>query len=126
MTVVKIFDPAMCCSTGVCGPSVDPELARFAGDLEWLAARGVVVERYNLTQQPEAFVAHPTVAEALEAGGEASLPVILVDGRKVSEGVYPTREHLGTWARLGAPGASPLRVLSTPGGSCGCGPAGCC
>jgi hypothetical protein len=35
-TTLCVFDPAMCCSTGVCGPSVDPELARFAADLDWL------------------------------------------------------------------------------------------
>jgi hypothetical protein len=30
---IRVFDPAMCCSTGVCGPSIDPELTRFAGDV---------------------------------------------------------------------------------------------
>ncbi len=28
MSVIEIFDPAMCCSTGVCGPSIDTELMR--------------------------------------------------------------------------------------------------
>ena len=45
MASVEVFDPAMCCSTGVCGPSVDPALARFAADLEWLAGQGVAVAR---------------------------------------------------------------------------------
>ena len=48
MIKVQVFDPAMCCSTGVCGPSVDPVLPRFAADLEWLKSKGVQVERYNL------------------------------------------------------------------------------
>lgn len=48
MTSVKVFDPAMCCSTGVCGPTVDPEFARFAADPDWLAGQGVAVERFNL------------------------------------------------------------------------------
>ena len=30
MTHLQVFDPPMCCSTGVCGPQVDPELPRFA------------------------------------------------------------------------------------------------
>ena len=30
MKKIEIFDPAMCCSTGVCGPGVDPELLRMA------------------------------------------------------------------------------------------------
>jgi len=28
MKTIEIFDPAMCCSSGVCGPSVDPKLVR--------------------------------------------------------------------------------------------------
>jgi len=48
---IEVFDPAMCCSTGVCGPSVPPALARFAGDLEWLARHGVDVTRYNLASR---------------------------------------------------------------------------
>ena len=54
MTAVRVFDPAMCCSTGICGPSVDPELVRFAADLDWLKSQGVSVERFNLSQQPAA------------------------------------------------------------------------
>jgi AhpD family alkylhydroperoxidase len=98
MTSVKVFDPAMCCSTGVCGPSVDPDLVRFAGDLDWLAGQGAAVERFNLSQQPDAFVAYPVVTRALQERGEAALPLILVDERKVSEGTYPSRDRLAQWA----------------------------
>ena len=56
MMDVRVFDPAMCCSTGVCGPSVDPQLARFSADLDWLKSQGVAVSRFNLAQQPGAFV----------------------------------------------------------------------
>src|SRR5690606_31175046 len=55
MTAVRVFDPAMCCSTGICGPSVDAELVRFAADLDWLKTQGISVERFNLSQQPAAF-----------------------------------------------------------------------
>ncbi|MEX2621006.1 MAG: arsenic metallochaperone ArsD family protein, partial [Egibacteraceae bacterium] len=55
MVTVEVFDPAMCCSTGVCGPSVDPALARFASDLDWLGEQGAQVRRYNLGQEPGAF-----------------------------------------------------------------------
>jgi hypothetical protein len=44
MIVLEVFDPAMCCSTGVCGVEVDPRLPRFAADLEWLTSLGGVVE----------------------------------------------------------------------------------
>lgn len=63
MLPLRVFDPAMCCSTGVCGPSVDPRLVAFAADLDWLKRHGVSVERYNLAQAPGAFVADAAVKE---------------------------------------------------------------
>lgn len=33
---IEIFDPALCCSTGVCGPSVDPALIQVANAIEQL------------------------------------------------------------------------------------------
>ena len=74
---LEVFDPAMCCSTGVCGPSVPPALARFAGDLEWLAGKGVEVRRYNLTHEPQAFVASDAAARGARRarrGGAAADP----------------------------------------------------
>ena len=97
---LQIFDPAMCCSTGVCGPAVDPRLPRFSADLEWLAGKGVSVERFNLAQQPEAFAANGQVKQALEAEGTDCLPLVLVNGVIVSKGAYPEREQLARWARL--------------------------
>lgn len=106
MTSVKVFDPAMCCSTGVCGPAVDPDLARFAADLAWLSGEGVAVERFNLAQQPDVFVAHDVVTTALKDRGEDALPMILVNGAVVSEGAYPDRARLAQWAAVTA--ASPF------------------
>jgi hypothetical protein len=95
---VEVFDPAMCCSTGVCGPSVDPALARFAADLHWLANQRVAVERYNLAQQPQAFAASTVVKSALREHGNECLPLILLDGSIISKGCYPTREELARLA----------------------------
>jgi hypothetical protein len=105
---IRVFDPAMCCSSGVCGPSIDPQLARFAADLDALKASGVTVERFNLAQQPGAFVEHAVVKQALEALGEAALPVVLVDGAIKSTGTYPSREALAAWAGVApAPAKAP-------------------
>jgi len=103
VTMVQVFDPAMCCSTGVCGPSVDPQLMRFAADLDWLKSRGVSVERFNLAQQPGAFAEHAAAKDALEVTGETALPLIQVDGEVKSSGVYPSREDLAVWTGLEAP-----------------------
>lgn len=94
MRHVQVFDPPMCCSTGVCGPNVDPVLVRFSSDLHWLANQEVAVERYNLAQQPQAFAASEVVKTALRQRGNECLPLILLDGAVVSEGCYPTREEL--------------------------------
>jgi len=71
---LQVFDPPMCCSTGVCGPSVDPKLVRFTADLDWLRRQGVEVERYNLSQQPAAFVGNQVVRDALTKDGNDCLP----------------------------------------------------
>ncbi len=98
MKKVEVFDPPMCCSTGVCGPKVDPVLVRFAADLHWLANQKVAVERYNLAQQPQAFAASAIVNSALKEHGNGCLPLILLDGSIVSQGSYPTREDLARLA----------------------------
>jgi hypothetical protein len=98
MTKIQVFDPPMCCSTGVCGPNVDPVLARFSADLHWLANQKVVVERYNLAQQPQAFVASEAVKTALREDGNQCLPLILVDGVVSSKGSYPARAELARLA----------------------------
>lgn len=91
---LEVFDPAMCCSTGVCGLAVDPTLPQFAADLEWLKSKGIGVERYNLAQQVGAFTANLAVKEALNSKGTKCLPMVLMDGEVKSEGAYPTREQL--------------------------------
>jgi Arsenical resistance operon protein ArsD len=98
MPTVRVFDPPMCCSTGVCGPSVDPELARFSADLDWLKRQGVTVERYNLSKQPGAFADDIAVSVALKAKGNDCLPMVIVDGRVAVESAYPSRETLAAIA----------------------------
>lgn len=94
---IEVFDPAMCCSTGVCGPSVDPALARFAADLDQLASSGVSVRRFNLGQEPLAFAENEHVRELLTTTGEAALPIVFTDGSLRSVGRFPTRDELALW-----------------------------
>lgn len=97
---LAVYDPAMCCSTGLCGPDVDPTLVRFAADLKWLQEQGAAVERFNLSQSPMAFVENELVKQALTDKGEAALPLILADGQVSSMGRYPERQELASWAGL--------------------------
>ncbi|MBL6705010.1 MAG: arsenite efflux transporter metallochaperone ArsD [Planctomycetaceae bacterium] len=124
MSTVQIYDKAMCCSTGICGPQVDPVLPRFAGDLEWLKSKGHQVERFNLSQQPAEYAKNPVVQQMLQSEGVESLPLVIVDGRIASRSEYPTRENLALWTGT-ALNESVLPVVSEDGGGC-CGNSGCC
>jgi arsenite methyltransferase len=110
MKKLEVFDPPMCCSTGVCGPKVDPVLVRFSADLHWLVNQGIAVERYNLSQQPQAFAANAAVKAALSEHGNTCLPLILLDGAAVSRGSYPTRQELARMAGVEPPSEAGIRL----------------
>jgi len=99
MPRLEVFDPAMCCSTGLCGTEIDPALVSFAALLTQLSQKGVKVERYNLGQQPMAFVQNPTVKALLDKEGVTALPLILLDGEVYLKGRYPTDEERVTFSR---------------------------
>jgi arsenite methyltransferase len=97
---VKVYDPPLCCSTGICGPSVDPELVRFAADLQWLQSRGVSVERFNLAQQPGDFVDNPTILALMRAEEASCLPVVMVGDTVIAKQAYPSRDELSAHLHL--------------------------
>jgi hypothetical protein len=92
--VVSVYDPAMCCPTGVRGPSVEPEFARISKDLRWVESQGAKVERFNLAQEPEAFVQNRRVVGLMQAFGDGALPAVLVNGEVAAYGRYPSREEM--------------------------------
>ena len=102
MKTLEIYDPAMCCSTGVCGTDVDAKLVQFASDLAWLKEQGAGVSRFNLAQQPAAFAGNPIVNDALKSLGNECLPLILVDGTIATRSIYPTREQLAALSGINA------------------------
>ena len=100
MHKIEVYDPPMCCSTGICGPSVDEKLVRFATDIDWLKCQGIIVERYNLSQQPGEFAGNPLVKAALSSDGNDCLPLIMVDGVIARKGSYPSRRELAEYAGI--------------------------
>jgi len=100
MKKIEVYDPPMCCSSGLCGTEVDPKLVQFASDLAWLKEQGVTVERFNLAQQPAAFVGNSQITELLKAHGNECLPLVLVDGAIVTRSIYPTRGQLAVLAGM--------------------------
>ena len=102
MKKLEVFDPAMCCSTGVCGVEVDPALVQFSADLQWLTEHDVSVKRYNLSQEPQAFAGNTDVVKEMEAGMDR-LPILLVDRHIVSTGGYPSRIQLAQMFGIALP-----------------------
>lgn len=115
MKTLKIYDPAMCCSTGVCGTDVDPKLVKLATFLKNLDACAVKVERYNLSQEPAAYTTG-TIAEILKEKGTDALPLVILDGEIISSGDYPDLGKLG--GLLGSTQVS--MVMPDCSGCCGC------
>jgi len=122
MKTIHVYDKPMCCSTGVCGPQVDPVLPQFAADLDWLKAQGNQVERFNLAQQPGAFAENAEVRQLLASEGTECLPLIVVDGVVTSRAQYPSRETLAMW---GGASLKELLPVMSDAGKC-CGSSGCC
>lgn len=99
--VLRVFEPALCCNTGVCGPQPDENLITFTADLEYLRGLGVDISRHNLANDPAAFAATPAVSDFLRVAGSAGLPLVLVDGVTMATGRYPTRAEFVRFAGLG-------------------------
>ncbi|THF62553.1 arsenite efflux transporter metallochaperone ArsD [Pseudothauera rhizosphaerae] len=116
MKTIQIFDPALCCSTGVCGTEVGQALVTAAADLDWARQQGLPVERFNLAQQPLAFADNAVVRGFLERSGQDALPLVLVDGEVALAGRYPSRTELARWA--GLPTLQPRGEGSTCCGGC--------
>ncbi|HMO04689.1 MAG TPA: arsenite efflux transporter metallochaperone ArsD [Kiritimatiellia bacterium] len=94
MRTIEVYDPPMCCSSGVCGPAADPKLVQFKAALKALESDGHTVRRFNPTQDQAAFAGNAQVNKAVETGGMGCLPLILVDGAIVSRGAYPELARL--------------------------------
>lgn len=92
MKKMIIYEPAMCCSTGLCGVGVDPKLLRISTVLASLKKNGIEVERYNLTNAPHEFIKNVEVNQLISKGVDV-LPVIVLDGKVVITKRYPTNDE---------------------------------
>ena len=101
MSKIQIFDPALCCSSGICGVDVDQALVAFAADVDWLKQHGGDIERFNLAQQPLAFAENPTAKAFLERSGAEALPLI-------SDAAGLARAQEGAAHALAMPACDPL------------------
>lgn len=97
MKTIEIFDPAMCCSTGLCGPNINPDLMRVAASVEYIKRQGVTITRHNLRDEPQAYVDNQVINEYLTQEGADGLPVTLVDGVIAVTKTYPTSSQFTEW-----------------------------
>lgn len=137
---VRVFEPALCCNTGVCDPDTgfvtgaetDDSLVVFTADMAFVKSQNGDIERHNLANDPMAFVTSETAKTFLEVAGSGGLPLTTVDGVTVMTGTYPTREQLLKFAGLEAAAPASAKLLTmidvnadaAPGNVCG--PSGCC
>lgn len=128
MKKMQIFEPAMCCSTGLCGVGVDPELLRISTAINALQKSGVRVDRFNLTDAPTEFINNKVINEFLYAEGADSLPVALLDGEIIIKGRYPSNDELENYLDISKNVLSESIKSEEPtknSGDCGCS-GGCC
>ena len=132
MKKMIIYEPAMCCSTGLCGVGVDPELLRISTVLSNLDKNGIKVERYNLTNAPQEFIKNAEVNQLISNGVD-ELPVIVLDGKVVITKRYPTNDEFISMLNvprsyLGETLKPVAKVKVTPknSGGCGCSGGKCC
>jgi hypothetical protein len=111
---IELYDTPLCCSSGLCGPVVDPVLVRVNDAVLALRKQGVSVERFNLTQQPSIFMSNKEVADLLHKHGKNILPITIANGKIVMTGGYPTYEELCKALELEPlkPG-KPMTIIST-------------
>jgi hypothetical protein len=130
MKKMTIYEPAMCCSTGLCGVSVNSELLRISTVLDKLTKDGIDVERFNLTNSPQEFINNNVINDFINTNGVDLLPAIVVDGEIVMTGRYPSNDEFLNFLGLSATviGNKPrtVRAKIRRSGSCGCSGGNCC
>jgi hypothetical protein len=112
--VVELFDPPMCCPTGLCGPTLDQTLLDVNEMILALQADGVTVARYQMTGQPQAFLSSPEVMRLVREKLMEALPITAVRGQVVKVGAYPTLSEVKTYLMEQHRTANAQRVQVSP------------
>jgi len=108
--LIEIFDPPMCCSSGLCGPAVDPVLLKIQQAvirIQRESAGDVRVERRQLSQDPGCFLQNPAVMSLVTQSGTGILPVTTVNREVKKTNAYPTFDELQQWAEAARTHAQP-------------------
>lgn len=91
---IQIFDPPMCCSTGLCGPTIDQTLLDVGEIIVKLQSGGYKVERYQMSTHPNAFLSNPDVMKLIREDQMEALPIIVIRGQLLRKGSYPKLDEI--------------------------------
>lgn len=124
MKTMSIYEPAMCCETGICGVGVNPELLRISTVLNNLQKNGITAARFNLNSAPQAFINNTDINKLIMGNGVESLPATIIDGKIVKTKAYPTNEEIAAWLEIPVSYLEAAETKKADGGCC-CSE-GCC
>ncbi|WP_334307477.1 arsenite efflux transporter metallochaperone ArsD [Kineothrix sp. MB12-C1] len=124
MKTLCIYEPAMCCETGICGVGVDPELLHISTVFNNLQKNGVTAVRFNLNSAPQAFVNNTDINKLINSEGVEALPATVIDGKIVKTKAYPTNGEIAEWLEIPVSYLEGTETKKTEGGCC-CSE-GCC
>jgi len=96
-TTVEIYDPPMCCPTGLCGPTLDQMLLDVSDMILTLEEDGIAVERYQMTTNPQKFMTNMEIMRLVREQQMAALPITAVNGQVIKVGAYPTLNEVHTY-----------------------------
>ena len=91
---VEFFDPPMCCPSGLCGPTLDHALLDVNEMISALQREDLRVERYQMAGNPNAFLSNAEVMKLVREKQMDALPIIVVRGRVIKVGAYPSLEEI--------------------------------
>ena len=95
-----IYEGAMCCATGVCGPEPDRELIAFNETLKRLASEyngNLKIMRASLVFNSLLFFANAEIARMIKENGPGILPITTINGTMISKQKYLSYDELKTY-----------------------------
>lgn len=89
MTDVIIFEEAMCCPSGVCGPDPDEELVAFTRTVDRLEEEyDLDITRASMAHATELFLENEEIYDTVQENGPSVLPITMIDDDVVAKGEY--------------------------------------
>jgi len=91
---ITIYEPNLCCPSGVCGPNPDQTLIKLQDAIDKLKNEGIETERFTITSHPKQFTQNTDVMKLMQEKQLEALPITTIDGKVIKVGSYPSLEDL--------------------------------